>query len=379
MQYLLYKCYSGRWIGISNTLMSLELAALFAGLTERLLILVDNHPPRFVSPPLDQMLHVRLSRVTDLIDLPIAQRGTEVSYIPTAGRRPLASSALYRSVFYYPEDLDIESNDFRDFRQGRTSVFTYGHELRDISVIELTQPTLGLYSSMFYVDSRYRTKLHAILRGFLPKRAFAQLAARVASSLGSFNAVHVRRGDAKLHPGMSTAKRQPAEVIERLDANFDRSKCLVLLTDDRQDPFFRDLLLCYKNCVVLDQYIVEEFRQEFFDLPFCDATSLAFLFQLVAAESDDFVGSMTSTFTSQIQRRRGNLGRAETFKFLWSEIPPFTYDSRGRLQTTSVPLASNGEMIRMFGGPYSWNHYHRAMDPSWWREWSESFVPPSPG
>src|SRR5665811_393717 len=78
----------------------------------------------------------------------------------------------------------------------------------------------------------------------------------------------------------------------------------------------------YRKVVFLDWHILRNYGPEFQDLPAHDSIALAYLSQLIAAQSDDFIGTMTSTFTSLIQRFRGNLGKEEPFKFLWNELPP---------------------------------------------------------
>ena len=106
-----------------------------------------------------------------------------------------------------------------------------------------------------------------------------------------------------------------------MDHHFRRDAPLVLLTDEMSDPFFTDIRRNYPNSLFLDQFILDNYRKDFLDLPCHDSIALAFLGQLIASESQDFIGSMTSTYTSLIQRYRGNSGKVEPFKFLWNELP----------------------------------------------------------
>ena len=64
--------------------------------------------------------------------------------------------------------------------------------------------------------------------------------------------------------------------------------------------------------------------------------SLAYLSQLVAAESKEFIGTMTSTFTALIQRYRGNRGKREVFRYLWNELP----DSNAQLERGMPTMVS---------------------------------------
>ena len=189
--------------------------------------------------------------------------------------------------------------------------------------------------------------------------------------------MHIRRGDFKDTFGTTTRDRSPAEAIAVLEQNFSRDDTLVILTDEREDSFFMDLTAHYRNSLFIDIHILENYRTEFFELPYHDSIALAYLSQLVGAESAGFVGSMTSTFTSLIQRYRGNRGLNEQFKFLWNEIPapedPAT-ERGSHAKSECVPLHSDGRMVETHDGPFSWNRVSQLLAPSWQREWPESIL-----
>jgi hypothetical protein len=207
------------------------------------------------------------------------------------------------------------------------------------------------------------------------KQPYAELAQAVATDLGRFNAVHMRRGDFKVTYGVTVLDRNPWEAIEALDKHFSREQRLLICTDERDDPFFGELKAAWKDHVFIDHHILDHFGKEFFALPRHDSIALAYLSQLVAAESADFIGTMTSTFTSMIQRYRGNRGKAEPFKFLWNELPdPGERYERGRHPVSECVPLENGIMIEEFAGPYSWNRYNQRINPAWMREWPESFL-----
>ena len=121
---------------------------------------------------------------------------------------------------------------------------------------------------------------------------------------------------------------------------------------------------------------LEHFGEAFLDLACHDSIALAFVSQLIAAEAQDFVGSMTSTFTSLIQRYRGNTGKPEAFKFLWNELPEegVTIERGKHPLSHTVRLTRDGIMITERSGPYSWNRYNPRLNPAWMREWPESFL-----
>ncbi|HEV2799638.1 MAG TPA: O-fucosyltransferase family protein [Pyrinomonadaceae bacterium] len=390
MKYLFYNNYCTGRSGLSNGIMSIELGVVLAYLTDRVLVIEGN-----VSPPAnlvsygDRVSNRHPSKITDLLDVPVPFLALEQIDLSTLSRRELFDESLLDSVFYYPANLETDTPDFEFFRQGRPYKFTYPDDYREVEVLALSggveygkarhkMNNLGFYSTLFYLGEEWKPQVKNLLGRMRPKKHLADFAGRVAASLGRFNAVHLRRGDFKRTVGKSVLLRRPSEVIERLDHNFARSERLLILTDESEDAFVKEIQMAYRDHVVLDRFILDEFGQEFLDLPQHDSVALAFLSQLVAAESEDFVGTMTSTYTSLIQRQRGNRGRDERFKFLWNEIPARDIELLAGTTPANeeVPLYPNGEMVEQYAGPYSWNRYCPRIDTGWMREWPESFLLP---
>ena len=238
---------------------------------------------------------------------------------------------------------------------------------------------LGFYAPFLYVDEPTRVRVDELLRGMRPKRHFTELADLACARLGAFNAVHVRRGDFKVTYGRTTLLRRPCEAVAVLEQSFSRRDRLVILTDERDDPFVDGIVDAFPDAIFIDHFILDELGEEFRDLPHHDAIALAFLSQLVAARARDFVGTMTSTFTSLIQRWRGNAGLDERFKFLWNELPATAAVlERGRTAINdAIPMRPDGTMIEQYEGPYSWNRFDPRLNSAWMREWPESFVRPT--
>jgi hypothetical protein len=166
-------------------------------------------------------------------------------------------------------------------------------------------------------------------------------------------------------------------VVRVLDESFAQGDQLLILTDERADPFLEPITAHFRNSIFIDHHILDHFRDDFVDLPYHDSIALAYLSQLIAADSMDFVGTMTSTFTSMVQRYRGNRGQAEHFKFLWNEIPDpsLTVTTRGSHPPSDcVPLHADGRLREEYPGPYSWTRYNPRINPAWQREWPESFL-----
>ena len=389
MKHLYHVVYRRGDAGLSNLIMSVELGVVLAHLTGRVLVLAENNTPVANVVAYDGLLpETKSSVITDLLDLPIPWIDGEDFDLGGREALELTDKPPWESLFCHPLSVPQDSPDFEAFRRGRQQILTYGPELQDIPVLKYGsgtgEDTFGFYSYFFYLDQPTRRSVHDLLKRMKPKPALAALAARIAEDLAPFNAAHIRRGDFKVTLGVTTLDRSAQHVVDALKPHFDPAERLVILTDEMSDPIFEDVAKAYPDHVFLDHYILENYRTEFLELPCRDSIALAYLCQLVAAYSEDFVGSMTSTFTSLIQRYRGNRGKRESFKFLWNEIPDEGADiKRGRHRFSECVPLENGMMVEERSGPYSWNRINPRLNPAWMREWPESFlgqeVGPAPG
>lgn len=380
MKSLIYTIYREGAAGFSNLVMSLELGAVLAGLTGRLLVLKGNVTPiANVVQYGGLVTNAYRSRVTDLIEpgLPWTNAGN----FAMAGHVPhvVSDKEAWDSVFCFPAHLETDTADFRAFKARRKHAFTIGAELDHVPALAysggLNGETLGFYSSFFYLDQPSQARAFDTLRNIRPRPEYEAFANRVAADLGRFNAAHVRRGDFKSTYGVTTLDRTSSDVLSALEQHFSRQERLVLLTDDAFDPCFDDVRSAYRDLVFIDHHIIENYGREFLDLPAHDSIALAYLSQLVASRSDDFIGTMTSTFTALIQRMRANRGQAEPFRFLWNELPdPGAAVERGRHAISDcIPLVG-GVMVEQRPGRYSWNRFDERLNPAWMREWPESFL-----
>jgi hypothetical protein len=386
MKYLHYPLYAHGNCGFSNLLMSMELGVVASFLLDRVLVLEGNVPPpaNIVTYPGRGVTNRHRSTVTDLVEMPVPWLDAGDARYDPATAVVMSEGSVMGAVFPWPA-VDDASADFVQFAHGREHVLIETGAARAATAVRLfpvapdgsALENFGFYSYFFHLDAPTRHAVHALLRRMRPKPPYAALARKVSDSLGRFNAVHVRRGDFKQTYGVTTLDRTPAEAIRVFDANFARQDPLLILTDEPADPFFTPITAHYPHALFVDHHILDHFRDDFFELPYHDAIALAYLSQLVAADSLDFVGTMTSTFTSMVQRYRGNRGRAEPFKFLWNELPDphLAADTRGSHPPSDcVPLHPDGRLVEEYDGPYSWTRYNRRINPAWQREWPESFL-----
>ena len=385
MRYLYYTNYQSGNCGLSNSIMSIEIGVILAHLTNRFLVLDGNVSPIGNIVAYDGRVdNSRPSRVTDLIDIPVPWAEPDAVDLEGLQSLELADLSLEQCAFYFPKTLDLSSRDAMDFARGRDHWLTVTDEYDRVPVLRLSEDplvpgtqqhrrNLCFYSYQFYLNEELRCSVYRLLQRMRAKPPFAELAKRVAGDIGPFNAIHLRRGDFKRTYGVTALNR----TIGEMDQVFRREEPLVILTDERDDPFFDEIKLAYPNHYFIDWHILDHYGSEFARLPQTDSLSLAYLSQLVAAESKAFIGTMMSTFTALIQRSRANRGKHEPFRFLLNELPePGQELERGRHAISDYIPLEDGVMVEESGGAYTWNRVSQWLNPAWMREWPESFLTP---
>ena len=212
--------------------------------------------------------------------------------------------------------------------------FADGREELDL----VLEPTLGHPSIAYYsITFANRTKeLDRTLAAVRPKAEYRELADKIAQAIGPFNGVHLRRGD---HIGVVDV---PGSMIEQ--ATFRDWRPLVLATDEP------DAEGIPKDAIIIEEYIINNFWDEFNRLPRRTSDVFALICNLVMHHSKDFYGTQTSTYTGYIQRAINQRDPDFKFKYLNNDI---------------APSFTNGE--------YSWNLYDGpGIHKTILREWPES-------
>ena len=196
--------------------------------------------------------------------------------------------------------------------------------------------TLGYYSRFFNDRSEALNKELLSIR-FKPE--YYQIAELIAKSLGDFNGAHLRLTDHIIR--VNTKQDSFNEGLSKLQGNLP----IVLATDEPKSQIVANSKY---DLILLDDYILKNFYNEFRQLQFKEEVSFGILNNLVMHYSQDFIGTPGSTFTGYIQR---NINQAKDIEF------------------------------KLFGedyhptGKYTWNgHFHDTVTKQWWREWKESKV-----
>jgi len=365
----------GYYAGFSNNKMSLDIAVILAYLTGRVLV-----PYRFRLAPPRIPVEVKPGRrpepflVTDLFEIPVPWSDEYLlkTWISVPGAHECAWAPVCDSVLCFPANLPRDDEAFRNFRNGRLHVHIFDEREGQAPDLHVNTLTLGHYSYFFYLDEAHRREVVKLMRRLRPKRPYREAADCIAAALGSFNAVHLRRGDFRWDWWAQTGLKRAAsisgqEIVANLASRMDRNDPLVVCTDDpSHDELFGPIQKYFRDVIFLDRYLREnaDVRQLVAQLPRDDDIVEILLSQLVASKARVFAGTMFSTFTALIHRLRGFARQEPNFLYCYNDfLSPFVRFERC-------------EFLPVDDGPHSWNRVRYPVPPetySWFRDWPESF------
>jgi hypothetical protein len=351
--------------------LSLDIGVALAHLTGRTLVYFDDRKIWVGSSPwlTNDNRPFSRSSVHDLYDLPVDHVDETDFYDVRDGLNQYVvdMDAISRSVFYYPEDVDIHGQKFIDFQNRRKRAFTISRSANEADILCINGKTMGLYSYCLFLEDGLRSSVVDCMKSITAKRPYQLFAQDLANHLGSFNAIHIRLGDfVTWSSAPRTGRVTPHEVLNNIREILPANEPLIICTDDSGNkPFFDPIMAVYKEAIMIDQFILGDpkWREYFYSLPNPDEVALALVSQLVAASANRFVGTLCSTFTALIHRARGYRLGKEDFYFAYNQ-----YD-RG-------PPFRNGSYPETAGGTYTWNRIPYPVAPkvfAWLREWPEAF------
>ena len=229
--------------------------------------------------------------------------------------------------YYYSAENEICEDEF---------LFAEGRQRIPLDKNVHLKKTLGWYSRFFYNRS---PELDNALKSVRFKDVYVDLAKKISNSLGSFQGMHLRLSD---HIKMFNTTQDMFESWLSIYEN--NGLPIVVSTCEPGNKMIQDNK---HRFILLDEYIVNNFKDDFMSLPFQDEVIFGLICNLVLHDSVNFVGTSGSTYSGYIHRVRNQRG-VETWDFF--DNPP---------KATALP--------------YSWNGY--PLDSGrkmWWREWQES-------
>jgi hypothetical protein len=136
------------------------------------------------------------------------------------------------------------------------------------------------------------------------KEDYINLANKIANSLGEFRGMHVRLTD-HAERTFSFSEKDFDKALKNNDLK------TVVLTDDVNNEIFKN-----KDITFLDDYIVDNFSDEFLALPSQSEIVFGLIGLLVMCQSKEFIGTPRSTFTAYIQRDMISSKKSDVFSFI---------------------------------------------------------------
>lgn len=363
--------------------MSLDIAIVLAYLTGRVLVPYRFRLPRrfALDAPQDRVIEPML--VPHLFDIPVPWSDEHLlkTWISVPGAVECAWGPVHESVLCFPDSPPPDDERFQHFRNGRRYVHTFSSREHEAPDLHINTHTLGLYSYFAYLDDERRRAVVDLMRRVTPKRQYRDVASRIAASLGTFNAVHIRRddfvsNDLAKQKITRAASISGQEIVANLATRMNRDDPLVICTDgSSREEIFGPIQKHFRATIFLDRYLRESpaIRELMAGLPQHDESVDALVTQLVASRAAVFAGTLFSTFTALIHRFRA-FERGETnFLYCYNDflLPLVRYD--------------RCEFLAVDDGPYSWNRLRYPVSPdaySWLREWpeaSDAAAPPFDG
>jgi hypothetical protein len=363
----------GYYSGFSNNKMSLDIAIVLAHLTGRTLVPYRFRLPRQTSLDLPPDRAVEPMLVPELFDIPVPYSNEYLfkTWISVPGARQCVWAPVVQSVLCFPATLATDDVQFQQFRNGRPRVYALS-EGEDALDLHIHTQALGHYSYVFYLDDARRQQVVDLMKRVRPKPPYQSVAERIAASIRSFNAIHIRRGDflrneLTKHKITRAASVGGEEIVANLASRMHRDDTLVICTDgDSGEEIFGPIRQYFRETIFLDRYLRESasIRQMIAQLPRNDESVMALLTQLVASKARVFAGTLFSTFTALIHRLRGFDNQDSRFLYCYNDFG-------------SSPLVrfDRCEFLPVDDGSYTWNRIRYPVSPdaySWMREWPES-------
>lgn len=363
----------GYYSGYSNNKMSLDIAIVLAYLTGRVLV-----PYRFRLPrrfPLttaeDRVPEPML--VPHLFEIPVPWSDEYLlkTWVSLPDAIECAWAPVHESVLCFPNSAPADDERFQLFRNGRTYVYSFGEREHEAADLHIKAETLGLYSYFAYLDDERRRAVVDLMRRVRPKQQYLDVADRIAASLGSFNAIHIRRDDFVMNALSRERITRAAtisgqEIVANLSSRMGRDVPLVVCTDgSSREEIFGPIQKYFRETIFLDRYLRESpvARALMAEFPRDNEAIDALITQLVASKAQVFAGTLFSTFTTLIHRFRAFDQGEINFLYCYNDF--------------RVPLVryERCEFLPVDDGSYTWNRIRYPVSPdaySWLREWPEA-------
>ena len=330
MKYLIYELFSG--VGLCNQLFSLETAIYMANLSKRKLILLIKHPlchcgkaswdygyllNFFTNDFLRYLPYgfdVYYKKIPDYINVIIKDNNQT---------KKMVYSGKFSSLVFVDNHLDTEINlpDIEKFCHKRNKTRLFFYENRHFTYLYINQSNASRCFYNFYTTSENYKLMYDICKSLKFKDIFYNIANDIYSDLNksknSHNIfLHLRFGD--YHKNKDFLTRNNAVMLKNIIPYIDGDKTnlispkVYLLCDNKKNTEFLSKISQYKPIFIddisnnyFDNYLKKN-NKLFYDFHETRDNSVnhAIIDMILSTKSDEFIGTITSTFSNYIQYLR---------------------------------------------------------------------------
>src|SRR5688500_8354512 len=301
------------------------------------------------------LLDSERSLVSDLIEMP-ARRRFEIER-EVAGKLQLQSC-----YFITTEELKAKFGEtmiWSSFALGRIDLTR--ETLQDHDLIEFSPSKLAKPSAFYFLNTKEKEeRLKSVEIKYKPE--IENLASKLASQIGKYNAFHLRLGDFLTNYGEDEYSVNLERFKNYISATFTDKQLPVLAATDGlyEKELFAEMLEGFK-VIFIDELVFDEYERDYRELKFTDFNVLSIINQLLCAASENFIGTYRSTFTTIIHRlRQERFGKTDCNFFPDGKI--------AKILTPDYKIKADQT------GFFDWNRYtvfsenHTSM--AWMREWN---------
>jgi hypothetical protein len=351
-RYLTYAPWMGQ---LNNTRMCFETALVLAYISGRILVFPSEYRRR--GQPEWQGNEFKPLHPGDFLDLDdlqtIVATISHDEYVEDTDRCPADVIDIAvdpgMAVFCHPEippPDSAEAQRLQDFAAGRQTFLELTPDLQSCQTLNISSPTLEQFYAFYYFsDDGHAFACKRLIRDHVKFRPSIFAAAiRIATYLGRYSALHVRRGD--FQSQFPEQDISPQQILQSIECTGVAAGPLYVASDEIDKTFFEPISQHYET------FFIEDFAGIVGDS--ATAEDIACIEQVVCAFAEIFLGTRLSTFSAYITRLRGYYNLAD-------QAIHFTDGAAG------------SEIDGDGSPPFAWTNWIRNGSPLWGREYREGW------
>ncbi|MAV56355.1 MAG: hypothetical protein CMI79_02315 [Candidatus Pelagibacter sp.] len=327
MKYLIYDLFSG--VGLCNQLFSLETAIYMANISKRKLILLIKNPLCHCGKSswdfgylLNFLTNDFLNYLPYGFDVYYKNVPDDINVIINDNKqtKKIVYSNRFSQLVFVDRVLDTQINqqDIQDFCHNRDKCYLYFDENSNYTYLYINQSNASRCFYNFYTTSDNYKLMYDICKSLKFKNVFYDIANNIYNELNnsknSYNIfLHLRFGDHYKNESFLTRNNDIMlkNIIPYIDGHKTNliSPKVYLLCDNKKNTEFLNKLSQYKPILIdsisnnhFDNYFKKN-NMLFYDFHETRDNSInhAIIDMILSTKSDEFIGTITSTFSHYIQ------------------------------------------------------------------------------